>query len=103
MSDHAPLTSAEQSGLMTALQRSEYHESDLPSDVLGAGLWFVYAALVLFWFRRSAERQVLSGLLVARERIVVPIVAQYKARSLERAKEIEHPRPQIFTEPIAQI
>jgi hypothetical protein len=103
MSDPVPLSPAEQSGLVTALQRSEYHESDLPSDVLGAGLWFLYAALALFWFRRGVQRRVLHGLMTVRERIVVPMAARSRARSLEIAKELEHPRPQIYAEPIAQI
>jgi hypothetical protein len=103
MSDPAPLTPAEQNAMVTALHRAEYHESDVPSDVLGAGLWFVYAALALFWFRRGAQRWSLRGLMSVRERIVVPLVARSRARSLEIAKELEHPRPQIYAEPIAQI
>ncbi|HET6326187.1 MAG TPA: hypothetical protein VFG04_16030 [Planctomycetaceae bacterium] len=106
MSDPAhlpPLTPAQQAQWVATLQSVEYHESDLSTDLLGAGLWIAYAALALFWFRAIARRQALGWLRTAREQVVIPAVARYRARALESARELEMPRPRVYAEPAAQI
>jgi hypothetical protein len=107
MSDPAmpPLTPAQQAQWVATLHAVEYHEPDLSSDLLGAGLWIAYAALALFWFRVGAQRRSLRWLLIARERIAharigTPVIAYARTRYFGSAPE--RPRPRIFAEPVAQ-
>jgi hypothetical protein len=104
MSDRAGLlTPAQQAQWVAKIHSLDYQEPVLSSDLLGPGLWIAYAGLALFWFRGVAPRRTLRWLMTTCKSIGATVLARYRARSLEIAKEVARPRAQIFPEPAAQI
>jgi hypothetical protein len=91
-----PLTAEQHAANLREFQKAIYHERDLSSDLLGAGLWVAYAVLAFVWFRAVARRHVAFWLATIGERVVVPIVARRRVRSLARAPK---PRAPLAPEP----
>jgi hypothetical protein len=97
--DNSPRLSPEQQApLVAQLQKAEFRERDLPSDMLGAGLWMAYAVLAMVWLRMVAKRRTLRWLFAVRRRVVAPMVARYPVWGVERVKE-QRPGAPLFTEP----
>jgi hypothetical protein len=97
--DNSPRLSPEQQApLVAQLQKAEFRERDLPSDMLGAGLWMAYAVLAMVWLRMVAKRRTLRWLFAVRRRVVAPMVARYAVWGVERVKE-QRPGAPLFTEP----
>jgi hypothetical protein len=94
------LSPEQQAQWVAKLQAAEFREPDMPSDLLGAGLWIAYAVLALVWFRSVAQRRSLRWLATVCERVVAPMVARQMVRGLESVKWRRPPEP-IFREPAA--
>ncbi|HEV3303823.1 MAG TPA: hypothetical protein VG055_29485 [Planctomycetaceae bacterium] len=92
------LSPEQQAQWVAKLHEAEFHEPDLSSDLLGAGLWIAYAVLALVWLRMVAQRRTLRWLFVVRRRVVAPMVVRYAVWSAQRVKE-QRPRVPTFTEP----
>jgi hypothetical protein len=92
----SPLTAEQQAANLREIQKAFYHEPDLSSELLGAGLWVAYAVLAFVWFRILARRHVALWLGIIGEWVVAPIVARRRARPLSRAPE---PRAPLAPEP----
>jgi hypothetical protein len=92
------LSSEQQAQWVAKLQAAEFREPDIPSDLLGAGLWIAYAVLALVWFRSVPQRRILRWLASVREGVAVPMVASQTVRGLQSVKGERPPAP-IFPEP----
>jgi hypothetical protein len=102
--DNSPRLSTEQkAGLLTQLHRAEFQEKDLSSDMLGAGVWLIYAALALAWFRGVAWRRASAWLAAGvRTRGVTVTTARQKGRRLV-GKAFDRPRAPVFEPSAAQV
>jgi hypothetical protein len=92
------LTPEQQAQWVAKIRELEFHEPDLSSDLLGAGLWIAYAVLALVWLRMVAQRRTLRWLFVVRRRVVAPMVVRYAVWGAQRVKE-QSPRAPTFSEP----
>jgi hypothetical protein len=102
MLDHGPrLTAEQQAQWVATLHAVEYHEADLPSDWLGAGLWIAYAALALLWCRSVAWREKMASVWPVRATAAIPQIARRSARPRETVTQLERPCTRLFPEPSA--
>jgi hypothetical protein len=92
------LSPEQQAPFLAEIQKAEFREPDLSSDLLGAGLWIAYAVLALVWLRMVAQRRTLRWLFAVRRRVVAPMVWRFAVWGIERAKG-QRPQATIFSEP----
>ena len=95
------LTPEQQAQWVAKIREAEFHEPDLSSDLLGAGLWVACAALALVWFRSVAQRRTLGWLTTVGPRVVALIVARPIVPYLGNEQALESARSKIILQPVA--